>query len=61
VEDFTGVVEFIERHKELGVKDFRAYFMTYPEKLLECVSQLKVVDVNDTTLQTYKARTNRPS
>ena len=56
VEDFTGVVEFIERHKELGVKDFRAYFMTYPEKLLECVSQLKVVDVNDTTLQTYKAR-----
>ena len=37
VEDFTGVVEFIERHKELGVKDFG---LRRPiREMLECVSQ----------------------
>jgi len=55
VEDFTGVMEYIEMLRAEGVKDFRSYFMTYPDKIVDCISRLKVVDVNDTTLQTYKA------
>ena len=55
VEDFSGVVEYLNDLKKEGIKDFRAYFMTYPDKIYECIQNLRVVDVNDTTLETYKA------
>lgn len=55
VEDFSGVVEYLEKLKSVGVKDFRSYFMTFPDKLRECIQMLKVLDVNQATLKTFKA------
>jgi len=55
IEDFSGVRNYVLSLKDQGITDLRAYFSTYPEKLLECITQLKVVDVNDTTLEMYKA------
>jgi PAS domain S-box-containing protein len=56
VEDFTGVLGYVQSLKILGVTDLRAYFLTYPERFVECVRKLRVVDVNTATLKLYKAR-----
>jgi len=56
VEDFSGVLGYVQSLKILGVTDIRAYFQTYPERFLECVRKLRVVDVNSATLRLYKAR-----
>lgn len=56
VENFTGVMEYLNKLKHTGIADVRAYFLTYPDRFLECISHLKVVDVNDTTLKLYKAK-----
>jgi len=55
VEDFTGVFACIHEYRAQGITDLRAYFSTYPDKLVECVSKLRVVDVNQSTLKLYKA------
>jgi len=59
VEDFTSILESVQSLKALGITDLRAYFQTYPDKLIEVVSSLKVVDVNNTTLWLYKAKTKQ--
>lgn len=56
VEDFSGVYSYIRNLNAQGIKDLRAYFSTYPDKIVECLQELKVVDVNNTTLRLYKAR-----
>lgn len=56
VEDFSQVYAYILRLRSVGVVDIRAHFLTYPERFLECISQLKVVDVNDTTMRLFKAQ-----
>jgi len=59
VEDFSGVLDKVQEIRAKGVTDLRAYLQTYPEQLFECVSRLKVVDVNKTTLWLYKAKTKQ--
>jgi len=59
VEDFTGVLESVQAIKAQGITDIRAYFQTYPDKLQEVISRLRVVDVNNTTLWLYKAKTKQ--
>lgn len=59
VEDFTGVLEHVQELKNSGIEDLRAYFQTYPENLFACVQKLRVVDVNNTTLWLYKAKTKQ--
>lgn len=56
LEDFSEVYRCLNDLKATGVNDIRAYFCTYPQKLAECISLLKVVDVNKSTLQLYKAK-----
>lgn len=56
VEDFSAIVEYLDQRKAEGVSDFRSFFHTYPERFGECISLLKVVDVNKTTLRLYKAK-----
>jgi len=55
VEDFRGVYDYVRTLKGQGMSDLRAYFSTYPEKLMECLTLFQVVDVNDSTLDLYKA------
>jgi PAS domain S-box-containing protein len=59
VEDFSGVLDKVQEIRAKGVTDLRAYLQTYPEQLFECISRLKVVDVNKTTLWLYKAKTKQ--
>lgn len=56
VEDFSLINAHLERLRLEGVSDFRAFFNTYPDRFIECVQLLKVVDVNSATLKLYKAK-----
>lgn len=59
VEDFTGILEKVQEYRAQGVNDLRAFFRTYPDQLAICISKLRVVDVNNTTLWLYKAKTKQ--
>ena len=59
VEDFTGILEKVQEYRAQGVNDLRAFFQTYPDQLAICISKLRVVDVNNTTLWLYKAKTKQ--
>ncbi len=54
-EDFSAVKTYLDSLRASGVKDFRTYFENHPEAVAHCVAMVKVVDVNQTTLELYKA------
>jgi hypothetical protein len=53
---FFPVYRYLLRLKEEGVSNIRSYFSTYPDKFIECIKQLRVVDINNATLKLYKAK-----
>ncbi|MDD2228053.1 MAG: PAS domain S-box protein [Candidatus Cloacimonetes bacterium] len=59
VEDFSGVMESVKQLKEQGITDLRAHFHTYPDQFMDCIKKLKVVDVNNTSLWLFKAKTKK--
>jgi PAS domain S-box-containing protein len=54
-EDYSGVKKHIERLRREGITDFRGYFEGHPEAVEQCVAMVKVVDVNEATLEMYEA------
>jgi PAS domain S-box-containing protein len=56
VEDFSEVKAAIDDLKAQGVTDFREYLATHPDFVLQAVSMVKIIDVNDTTLALLQAR-----
>ncbi len=55
VEDFSGVVEYLNNLKKKDIKDFPLYLDQHPEVFVECISLLRIVDVNQATLKMYLA------
>ncbi|MDM8158385.1 response regulator [Labilibaculum sp. K2S] len=55
-EDFTVLMLTIEDLKSKGVTDFRSYFDEHPELLIELSQQVIIVDVNQATVNLYKAK-----
>ena len=58
-EDFSEVKTCIDRIRDDGITDFRAYFRENPEALNYCVSNIRVVDVNQATVELYRATSKR--
>jgi PAS domain S-box-containing protein len=54
-EDFAQAKAAIDELKARGVEDFRQYFAAHPEFVLEASSLVKVVDVNDVSLELFAA------
>ena len=54
-EDFSEVKQYLDRLREQGVEDFRAYFEQYPEALIRCADLVKIIDVNQATLELFQA------
>jgi PAS domain S-box-containing protein len=54
-EDFSEVKTHLDRLKEQGVTDFRAYFASHPEAVAECWQMIRVLDVNQAALRMYHA------
>ncbi len=55
-EDFSEVKKHIENLRNSGITDFRTYFENHPEALNRCASMIKIVDVNNATLEMYQAK-----
>jgi len=58
-EDFSGVKMRLDNFKAEGVTDFRTYFREHPEIVAECVSMVRIYDVNRATLELFRARTKK--
>lgn len=56
-EDFTGIYSRIEALQKEGVTDFRTYFYSHPEVVREWAGAIRVLDVNQATLDLYGANT----
>ncbi len=55
-EDYSEVKKHIEKLRDEGVEDFRGYFEKNPEAVAQCAAMVKVVDVNEATLDMYEAK-----
>lgn len=54
-EDFSDVKIFVDNLQGTGISDFRTYFETHPEAITECIGLVKVINVNQTTLEMCRA------
>lgn len=54
-EDMSGVKRYIDRLRADGVTDLRTYFTEHPGALRECAAQVKVMNVNQATLDLLEA------
>ena len=54
-EDFSEVKVYIDGLRDKGVQDFRVYFNDHPEELKHCTDIIKILDVNESTLNLYEA------
>jgi PAS domain S-box-containing protein len=59
VEDISGLRAVIRAWRARGISDLRAYLQSHPVVLRKAVRSIKVVDVNDVTLQLYEAKAKR--
>lgn len=55
-EDFSRVKVLIDDLKAQGVRDFRGYLAAHPELIQQAISMVRVVDVNDSTVKLFKAK-----
>jgi diguanylate cyclase (GGDEF)-like protein/PAS domain S-box-containing protein len=54
-EDFSEIKKTIDALKRDGVQDFRKYIDQHPEFIKQAAKQIKVVDVNEATLNLFEA------
>ncbi len=52
-DDFSSVKQRLDALKQEGITDIHAHLLAHPELIKECMSLVKVVDVNKTTLELY--------
>ncbi len=53
-EDFSQIKVAIKRLKAEGITDFRAYFAKHPEFVQEAIAMVRILDVNQITLQMFE-------
>jgi PAS domain S-box-containing protein len=54
-QDYTEIKEHFDNLKNLGVTDFRTYFVTHQEEIKHLASLVKVVEINQTSLALFDA------
>ena len=55
-EDFTAGKAFFDELRKKGIKDIRKYFEEHPEDVAKCAGLVKIIDINQRTLDLYKAK-----
>jgi diguanylate cyclase (GGDEF)-like protein/PAS domain S-box-containing protein len=58
-EDFSCVRQYIDNLRDSGVVDFSSYFAAHPEAVVDCAAQVKIIDVNSSTLALYQAESKQ--
>jgi diguanylate cyclase (GGDEF)-like protein len=57
LEDYSGLKQLFDQWRAEGVRDLRAHLQTYPALIASCAAALKVVTVNQRSLQLFEAPT----
>ncbi|HEY4202876.1 MAG TPA: sensor domain-containing diguanylate cyclase [Devosiaceae bacterium] len=55
VEDFSSIKNLLDEARSRGIEDFRTFTDVHPEFVQRCMSEIKVLDVNQQTLQLFGA------
>jgi diguanylate cyclase (GGDEF)-like protein/PAS domain S-box-containing protein len=56
LEDFSEVKKYIDSLRDKGIKDFRRHFEDNSKDVAHCASLVRIIDVNNATLELYKAK-----
>jgi len=56
IEDFSRIRTLIEDIRDRGITDFRTFMDVHPEFVRQCMSEIRVIDVNQSTLDLFGAR-----
>lgn len=57
IEDFSRIRALIEEVRNRGIVDFRTFMDVHPEFVRQCMSEIRVIDVNQATLDLFCAPT----
>ncbi len=55
-EDYSALKRHLDALKAQGVADLRAYLEAHPQEVADCAALVRLMDVNQATLDLYKAR-----
>lgn len=55
VEDFSGIKRLLEEVRDRGITDLRVFTDVHPEFVRQCMSEIRVIEVNQATLDLFKA------
>tara|TARA_R110002020_G_scaffold86731_10_gene214139 strand:- start:6403 stop:7878 length:1476 start_codon:yes stop_codon:yes gene_type:complete len=55
VEDFSEIRNLIEDVRDRGIDDFRVFMDVHPEFVRQCMSEIRIIDVNQATLDLFCA------
>ena len=58
-EDFSGVMAAVEDLRAQGITDFDRYFREHPEFVTRAMEAIRVLDVNEATVEMFEARNKR--
>lgn len=55
VEDFSAVKRLLDEVRAQGIQDFKTFIKVHPEFVARCMQEIRVIDVNQQTLQMFGA------
>jgi diguanylate cyclase (GGDEF)-like protein len=55
VEDFSSIKKLLDELRARGIEDFRVFTDVHPEFVQRCMSEIRVLDVNQQTLELFHA------
>ncbi len=55
MEDFSAIYGLMSRVRDSGIMDFRVFLDVHPEFIQQCMSEIRVLDVNKATLDLFGA------
>ena len=55
VEDFSAIKRLLDKLRERGITDLQVFLKVHPEFIEQCLHEIRVVDVNRTTLHLFGA------
>ncbi len=56
VEDFSAVKRLMEEVRQQGIRDFKTFIKVHPDFVSRCMKEIRVIDVNQQTLQMFGAQ-----
>jgi diguanylate cyclase (GGDEF)-like protein len=55
VEDFSAIRQLLQKLRDRGITDFRTFMDVHPDFIEQCMSEIRVIEVNNQTLKLFGA------